>query len=206
MATKEAGQRERLLERAGELLRAHGCRGLTMEILARELGVSKKTLYELVPSKEALIEAMIQRFVRDLRESLAEVVERPGTDYLRRKEEFFAVVFRNLGRLPPRLFQDIDRDYPRLRKRLEAVRAELLPGMLRRLLELGAAEGRVRADVDPEFFAAVFLAGANALMRAEVLDHFRLHPAEMAGRLARLLFDGVASRPPPVARPRRIKS
>jgi hypothetical protein len=116
-------------------------------------------------------------------------------DYLRRKEEFFAVVFRNLNRLPPRVFQDIDRDYPRLRKRIEAVRGELLPGMLARLLGLGTHEGKVRDDVDPGFFAAVFLAGANALLRAETLDHFGLHPVEMARRLAGLLFDGVATRP-----------
>lgn len=195
MRARDTGQRERVLERAAELLRAHGCRGLTMEVLARELGVSKKTLYEAVPSKEALVEAMLQRMVRGLRGGLEEVLEREGMDYLRRKEEFFAVVFRNLGRLPPRVFQDIDRDYPRLRKRIEAVRGELLPGMLRRLLELGAREGKVRPDVDPGFFAAVFLAGANALMRAETLDRFGLHPVEMARRLAGLMFDGVAARP-----------
>jgi len=123
------------------------------------------------------------------------VLEAPGTDYSRRKEEFFATVFGQLGRLPPQVFQDIERDYPRLRRRIEAIRAEILPTMLGRLLQLGAAEGKVRADVDPAFFCCVFLAGANALMRAETLDRFRLHPAEMAARLAKLLFDGIGIHP-----------
>ena len=193
--------RARLLERAAELMREHGCRALTMEVVARDLGVSKKTLYAVVPSKEALVEAVILRFVGELRGRLQQVVDTPGTDFSWRKEEFFATVFSALGHLPPRLFHDIDRDYPRLRERIESVRAELLPTMLGRLLAIGAAEGKVRPDVDPDFFCTVFLAGANALMRAETLDRFRLHPAEMARRLAKLLLDGVAV--PPAAKPTR---
>jgi AcrR family transcriptional regulator len=195
MQDTRAETRTLLLERATEVLMRRGCRALTMEALARDLGVSKKTLYAVVPSKEALVEAMIRRFVSELHAALERVLEMPGTDYVRRKEEFFATVFGALGRLPPQVFQDIDRDYPRLRERIEAIRAELLPTMLGRLLERGAAEGKVRADVDPAFFCTVFLAGVNALTRAETLDRFRLHPAEMAARLAGLLFDGVATRP-----------
>lgn len=163
-----------------------------MEALARELGVSKKTLYAVVRSKEALVEAMIRQFVSELRTALNGVLEAPGIDFSRRKNEFFATVFGALGRLPPQVFQDIDRDYPSLRERIEAIRAELLPTMLGRLLERGAAEGRVRDDVDPAFFCTVFLAGVNILLRAETLDRFRLHPADMAARLANLLFDGIA--------------
>lgn len=190
----------RILERATELLRRHGCRALTMDALARELGVSKKTLYAVVPSKEALVEAMILRFVAELRAALERVLEASGIDYAHRKDEFFATVFGALGRLPPQLFQDLDREYPSLLARLEAIRAELLPMMLGRLLERGAAEGKVRTDIDPAFFCTVFLAAANALMRAENLDRFRLHPGEMAARLAGLLFNGIA----PSARKSRI--
>lgn len=182
----------RILERAAELMRRHGCRALTMDVLAGELGMSKKTLYTVVRSKEALVEMMILRFVAGLRAELERVLEVPDIDYARRKDEFFKTVFAALGRLPPRLFQDLDRDYPDLRVRMEAIRAELLPMMLGRLLERGAAEGKVRGDIDPAFFCTVFLAGANALMRAENLDRFHLHPGQMAARLASLLFDGIA--------------
>lgn len=195
MKTTREDQRVRILERATELLRLHGCRALTMGGLARELGVSKKTLYAVVPSKEGLVEALIRQFAGELRVALEGVLEAPGTDYVRRKDEFFATIFGALGRLPPRVFQDIDREYPRLRQRIEAIRAGLLPMMLGRLLEIGVAEGRVRGDVDPAFFCTVFLAGVNALLRAETLDRFQLHPAAMAARLARLLFDGVSIRP-----------
>lgn len=191
----------RIAERARELMCERGCRALTMDDLARDLGISKKTLYARVPSKEALVEQVLRGFVAQTEHELAAVLDEPGRDFLARKERLFAVVFRRLGQLPPRVFQDIEREFPRLRPRVEAMRAKVLPRMLGRLLQIGAAEGRVRPDVDAAFFGTVFLAGANALLRAEMLDRFQLHPAEMAARLARLLFDGVAARPAPQRKP-----
>lgn len=43
----------------------------------------------------------------------------------------------------------------------------------------------------------MFLARVNARMRAEPPERFRLLPVAMAARLARLLFDGIATHPNP---------
>jgi len=185
----------RVVARAFEMMRERGCRALTMDDLARDLGMSKKTLYVLVQSKEGLVERGIREFVGQTEGALGVVLDEPGLDFLARKERFFATVFGRLGTLPPRLFHDLEREFPRLRGLIGELRAEVLPKMLGRLLAIGAAEGRVRPDVDAGLFCTVFLAGANALLCPEMLDRFRLHPAEMASRLARLMFDGVATRP-----------
>jgi AcrR family transcriptional regulator len=54
--------RSRLLDTALELVGRHGLAELSMDELAARAGVSRATLYRLVPGKEALFAELVQRF------------------------------------------------------------------------------------------------------------------------------------------------
>jgi AcrR family transcriptional regulator len=54
--------RSRLLDTALELVGRHGLAELSMDELATRAGVSRATLYRLVPGKEALFAELVQRF------------------------------------------------------------------------------------------------------------------------------------------------
>ncbi|PNG26233.1 TetR/AcrR family transcriptional regulator [Methylocella silvestris] len=53
-------RRRRLLDAAEELFLVHGYHATTMADIARSAGMSKKTLYQVFASKEALIEALLR--------------------------------------------------------------------------------------------------------------------------------------------------
>jgi AcrR family transcriptional regulator len=60
-----ASLRRRVLEAARAHFFSHGFRTVTMDDLAAELGMSKKTLYAHFPSKDALLEAVMNdKFAR----------------------------------------------------------------------------------------------------------------------------------------------
>ncbi|MBN8646248.1 MAG: helix-turn-helix transcriptional regulator, partial [Planctomycetes bacterium] len=64
--------RARLLAAARAHFFAAGYSALTMDDLAAELGMSKKTLYVYFPGKDALIEAILREFVAEVRASADE--------------------------------------------------------------------------------------------------------------------------------------
>lgn len=84
MGVAEKGERrrtpaaERILRAASEMFYREGIRGVGVEAIAREAGVTKKTLYERFGSKQELIAAYLRE--RDLRwrTFLSEAVERRG--------------------------------------------------------------------------------------------------------------------------------
>ena len=49
----------RILLKARELVVRNGARYVTMDVLANELGISKKTIYQFFEDKDALISAVI---------------------------------------------------------------------------------------------------------------------------------------------------
>jgi len=59
--------KERILETADKLFYLQGIRAIGVDTIAAEIGISKRTLYNHFPSKDALIEAYLERrFVRPL--------------------------------------------------------------------------------------------------------------------------------------------
>ncbi|HVU23520.1 MAG TPA: helix-turn-helix domain-containing protein, partial [Opitutus sp.] len=61
--TPAADPRTRIVTAARVHLFTYGYSALTMDDLARELGMSKKTLYVHFPGKDALVEAVLGQFV-----------------------------------------------------------------------------------------------------------------------------------------------
>lgn len=45
----------RIVKRASELFQKHGIRAVTMDFIATEIGISKRTLYEIFSDKDALL-------------------------------------------------------------------------------------------------------------------------------------------------------
>src|SRR4051812_47673665 len=61
---------------------AHGFRGVTMDDLAVELGMSKKTLYAHFPSKTALLETVVREKMQSVQSDFEQIVKEPTDDVL----------------------------------------------------------------------------------------------------------------------------
>ncbi|GAA1876827.1 TetR/AcrR family transcriptional regulator [Pseudonocardia ailaonensis] len=65
--------RERLRERAGELLTAHGVEGLSLRTLASDVGTSTTAVYALFGGKPGLVKSLVDDAFRQLGRTLAGV-------------------------------------------------------------------------------------------------------------------------------------
>lgn len=64
-------QKERIIEQAMQMFVTQGIKSVRMDDIAQQLGVSKRTLYELFGDKEGLLYLAMERFFESKR------VERP---------------------------------------------------------------------------------------------------------------------------------
>jgi AcrR family transcriptional regulator len=60
-ATEKLDMKERILQTADRLFYLQGIRAIGVDTIAAEIGISKRTLYNHFPSKDALISAYLQR-------------------------------------------------------------------------------------------------------------------------------------------------
>src|SRR6266487_1206852 len=72
---------QRIVQAAREHFFSHGFRSVTMDDLAEELAISKKTLYAHFPSKTALLEAVLADKFADVSAELARVAREHSHDF-----------------------------------------------------------------------------------------------------------------------------
>ena len=67
--------RERIIEGASGLFRTYGIKSVTMDSLANQLGISKRTIYEVFSDKDDLLIAVLTRMARQQKEQVKRVLD-----------------------------------------------------------------------------------------------------------------------------------
>src|SRR3982751_3726008 len=78
---KSTSIRQRIVDAARTHFFSHGFRSVTMDDLADELGISKKTLYAHFPGKFDLLEAVLANKFEGVETMLREVTRRQPQDF-----------------------------------------------------------------------------------------------------------------------------
>jgi len=139
-----------------------------MDELASQAGLSKRTVYRYFPSKEAIIEAVLDGFMNQLAGGL-ECIVNEGKN----PAETFAGLVKHLtqtgGRLMhPQVLQDLRVHYPHFWHKIEAFRTE----KIKHFIELIMAQKGYTRDIQPQILMTVFLASIQAVLNPEfILDN-----------------------------------
>ena len=158
---KAAGdRREQLVSIAMNHIATKGFEGLRFQDVAEEAGINNATLYYHFPSKEALIQGVVNRMTSELRLQRAEGKEPPTSARDELRLEFEGV--RQLLRAEPKLFIVLTelslraRRDPAVRK-IGENRDNFWRGHLSSIVEKGIAQGAFRPDIDVEATVTAFM-------------------------------------------------
>jgi len=190
-ARPPAGPRERIVAAARRHFFQVGFAGCTMDCLAGELGMSKKTLYAHFPAKDALVAAVLADKVAGFRAGVQEIMETDRLDFPARARRVVGHVAGQMGEISPAFLRDLERLMPERFAHIEAIRREVLPQVWGRMLTEGIARGHVRRDVEIPFICEMVLLSVEGLLRPACLDRFSLAPRQVIDRVLSILFAGI---------------
>lgn len=144
---------QELVSKILDLFRRYGIRSVTTNDIARELGISKKTLYEQFADKSAMVEQTIMLMYRNLEAQLVAVKEN--------KVGAIASLFTIFQRInefmlstSPTMRYDLQKYYPELYQYAFRIFNEIIYNMQVENMEQGKVEGVYR-DMDTDIIARV---------------------------------------------------
>ena len=133
-----------------------GIKNLNMDDISHKLGISKKTLYRFVKSKEDLIARLFEYEEKKWSETMNTI----GSLEVNAIEKLFKVsllVFEEMKRFNPRLMFELRKYYEPLFSRYQAKRLSHISMSMKVNLDKGIKEGLYRKEVNSEAIIAIYM-------------------------------------------------
>ena len=182
-------EKERILMSAEDKFMNQGFVKVTMDEVAEDLGMSKKTIYKFFPSKEEIMLGIVRMNMRRIEKQVSTIVE-SGKPFDQKFIEFLALLARLTRKMGKQVQRDIQRHLPDLDREIETFRREKVYGKLRSMFSQAKEEGFLRKDVNDEIFMQMFIASAQTIMIPTVLAQYPFSAEEAFRQIFRILFEG----------------
>ena len=182
--------RQRIVDAARVHFFSHGFRSVTMDDLAEELGISKKTLYAHFPGKFDLLEAVLADKFQGVEMMLQEVTRRQPQDFPATLRELLAGTQRELDEIKPPFVRDMRQKAPQVFEVIERRRAALFQQYFGNLLLAGQRAGMVRKDVPSNLIIEILLAIVQAIMNPAKMEKLGMMPKEGFAGILKIVLEG----------------
>jgi AcrR family transcriptional regulator len=190
MKASSAAMRERILAHVENRLIGEGIIRISIDDLARSLGMSKKTFYKAFSSKESMTEALIMRIIGEVGGHIESIAMGPGSFI----EKIFALML-FLGsvhrKLAIPLSEDVHRLMPHVWERVEEFRQKKIEQTFTVLLDQGTKEGSLRTDLNRTVFLMAYQAAVRATIQPRVLSELPLTAPDVMDQLISIFFTGI---------------
>jgi AcrR family transcriptional regulator len=186
---------QRIVTAARKHFFAHGFRSVTMDDLAEELGMSKKTLYASFASKTALLQAVLSDKFRSVEADLEGIVTRGSSDTLAELHQFLACMQRHTEEIQPPFVRDMRRETPELFQFVEARRREMIQRYFAKIFAAGRKAGIIRKDIPMKLIIEILLGAVQAIMNPAKMEELGLEPKTGYSAIINVVLDGVIVKP-----------
>ena len=181
--------RQQILSAGQEILLSEGLRAITTSEIARRARVSKKTLYNLFPDKDALVEAIVVSFMERNLLRWDAILERETSamDRILASLEFMSQF---MPQIQSHLIQQVETVAPHLWERIGEIRLKRLR-KLKGLMEEAQGEGFFRPDVDPDHWILLLTGTVQSVLTPKVLLRTGIPLLALVQCLKAVYYDGL---------------
>lgn len=164
----DANVKERVIKTAANLFVRHGIKAITMDYIAGQMGMSKRTLYENFKDKDSLLLSCIQYLDEEGKKEVDEI-KKKSTNSI----EFFLLMYQSelqkLRLANQNFFSDLKKYHPSVSAYYEADKEKSKENFIL-LLERGIYEGYIREDLNMEIITFLLGAQLEMLIKSDSID------------------------------------
>ncbi len=184
--------KERIKQKADELFRRYGIRSITMDEIANQLGISKKTIYHTFADKDELVDEVISKIL-GYNQDCCNKDRLKATNAIH--EVFLAMemildMFENMN---PVILYDLERNHPQTFKKFQDHKYFYLFQVIKQNIERGKKEDLYRADVNTDVVAKVRLETMMLPFNQEIFPKNKFNLVDLEKQLIEYYLFGIAS-------------
>lgn len=178
--------KERILIKAEELFMQYGIRSVSMDDIANNLGMSKKTLYQYYADKDELVDAVVDGHIKEIQTDCG-VCRNVAEDAVHEIFITMEMIMEQFANMNPMLLYDLEKFHFRSYQRVKEHKDKFLAEVICKNIEWGIKEELYRPEINVDvitkfrlesmmlpFNVAVFPPGKYNLgtLSGIIIEHF----------------------------------
>jgi len=170
--------RQEIIDKASEMFLNLGFKSVTMDDLANEMGISKKTIYTHFANKTKLVEATtnhVFHLVCNGIDCIRDENNNPICE-LFQINTFIKTLLKNEKAGPQ---YQLQKYYPKIFKTLKSGQFEIMNECVVNNLQRGIAQGLYRENINPEMVARYYYLGATGIKDFDLFPPEKFNPQEV---------------------------
>lgn len=137
----------KIINAAKILIFTFGAKGWNMNDCANEAGITKKTLYKYINSKELLIQSVLISFIEETQNQLKIIIDKER-DYLQGLNKIISGFTKIIKKLDSRVIDSIFKEYPQIENTIIEGRYKLASVIIQ-YLKRGQDVKLIKTDINP---------------------------------------------------------
>lgn len=170
--------KEQILHTATQLFLDQGFKSITMDDIAREMGMSKKTIYSHYSNKETIVKASAE----DLFQSICGGIDHICALKMNPIEELYDIkryVLEHLkGERTSPMYQ-LQKYYPKVHEKLRKSQYDYMQTCVTDNIERGITEGLFIKDINVQFVARIYFTGITGIKDESVFPQREFPPSDL---------------------------
>lgn len=161
--------KESILTKSTDMFLTHGFKSVTMDEIASEMGISKKTIYQHFSNKNSLVEAVSLQLFESISCGIDSIYEMDKNPI----DELFLIkdyILKNLKDESASPIYQLQKYYPKIHKTLMAKQFEKMDDCVVGNINKGIEQGLFRKELNVDLIVRFYYAGMTSLKDVEIFD------------------------------------
>lgn len=181
-----------IIERSSLIFLKYGIKSVTMDELASQLGMSKKTIYKYFEDKNELINTIIERSL-NFEEKMCFKIQGKSENALEALIEISRMVIQRLNNVNPTIFFDLQKHHNEAWQTLEKHKWNFVLDAVRNNFNRGIEEKLYRDDLNVEIISRLYVSTIDTILNTEVYDWPNFQFQELFKEIMRFQFHGLVN-------------
>lgn len=189
----------KILDVSYALFLEKGYRHTTMDDIAQELGMSKKTLYKHYPGKLDLAAACFDLLRTRMTAKVEAILDNRYLPFPLKLRSFLSVVASYLAPINPEIFEDLREHAPEIWQDLKAYINESAHLRFAKLVEEGASKGLVNPRINVNLVVMLYAAAVQSLWDPKFIAQFpesiqkglKMAPSDAFDQAISIIYHGI---------------
>jgi AcrR family transcriptional regulator len=184
--------KERILVKSNELFNRYGIRSVSMDDIAAQLGMSKKTLYQYYTDKDELVNAVFDVVLSINKNNCTECIKK-GDNAIHEVFLSFDIMEEMLKTMNPSVLFDMQKYHPSAYKKFDDFKNGFLYRIIKTNLERGIKEELYREEIDTDILSRYRLHTVLLSFNPEVFPSNKANLVYIEQQLIECFLYGLAS-------------